>query len=75
MARLQQNRPEWVRQLIERTGCPWRLNELGIPRKAFIRALLTLKDYAEAEAFPTSVINQRPITLAFAEQLAAECEG
>jgi glycerol-1-phosphate dehydrogenase [NAD(P)+] len=75
MARLQQNRPEWVRQLIERTGCPWRLSELGIPRKAFIRALLTLKDYAEAEAFPTSVISQHPITLAFAEQLAAACEG
>ena len=75
MARLQQNRPEWVRQLIERTGCPWRLSALGISRKAFIHALLTLEDYARAEAFPASVISQRPITLAFAEQLAAECEG
>ena len=74
MARLQQNRPEWVRQLIERTGCPWRLSELGIPRKPFMHALLTLKDYAETEAFPASVISQHLITPAFAEQLAAECE-
>lgn len=74
MARLQDNRPEWVRSLIQRARCPWRLSELGIPQEAFVHALLTLRDYAEAEEFPDSVITQRPITPAFAEQLAGECD-
>ena len=75
MARLQENRPEWVRALIERTRCPWRLSELGISASCFIQALLTLQNYAEAEGFVPSVITQRPITPAFAEQLARECEA
>ena len=74
MARLQENRAMWVRQLIERTRCPWRLHELGISRATFIQALLTLREYAESEAFPASVITLRQITPAFAEQLAVECE-
>ncbi len=74
MARLQDNRPEWVYSLIERTRCLWRLNDLGITREAFIEALLTLKEYAQAEGFPASVISHYPITEAFAEQLAHECE-
>ncbi|HLI05757.1 MAG TPA: iron-containing alcohol dehydrogenase [Ktedonobacteraceae bacterium] len=74
MARLQENRAQWVRQLIERVRCPWRLHELGISREAFIHALLTLRPYAEAEAFPTSVINLRQITPLFARQVASECE-
>jgi glycerol-1-phosphate dehydrogenase [NAD(P)+] len=74
MARLQDNRPEWVRSLIERTRCPWRLNDLGLPREAFIEALFTLKEYAQVENFPASVASQRHISSAFAEQLAQACE-
>ena len=74
MARLQDNNPEWVYSLSERTRCPWRLNDLGISREAFIKALLTLKEYAQAERFPASVISLRQITTAFAEQVARECE-
>jgi len=74
MARLQDNRSEWVYSLIERTRCKWRLDDLGVTREAFIEALLTLKEYAQAEGFPASVISLRPITTAFAEQLAHECE-
>jgi glycerol-1-phosphate dehydrogenase [NAD(P)+] len=74
MARLQDNSPEWVYSLIERTRCPWRLKDLGVSREAFIKALLTLKEYAQAEGLPASVIEKRPITAAFAEQLAFECE-
>jgi len=73
MARLQDNNPEWVYSLIERTRCPWRLKDLGISSEAFIKALLTLKEYAQAERFPASIIEKRPITAAFAEQLAYEC--
>lgn len=74
MARLQENRATWVRQLIERTHCPWQLHDLGISREAFIQALLTLRAYAESEALPASVITLRPITPEFARQLASECE-
>ncbi len=74
MARVQQNRPEWVRSLIERAGCPWRLRELGITREDFARALLTLQEYAEEEHFPASVIAQSTITHEFAEQLACACD-
>lgn len=75
MAHVQQNRPEWVRQVIERTRCPWRPAELGIRRDALIQALLTAGDYAKAEAFPASVLTQRPITRQYAEQLVRECEA
>jgi glycerol-1-phosphate dehydrogenase [NAD(P)+] len=75
MARLQDNKPQWVYSLIERTRCPWRLNDLGISREAFIKALLTLNEYAQAERFPASVISLRQITTAFAQQVARECEG
>lgn len=74
IARLQENRAQWVRQLIERVRCPWHLNELGISREAFIQALLTLRQYAETEAFPTSVINLRQITPEFVAQVVSECE-
>lgn len=74
MARLQENRPQWVRSLLERTRCPWRLSELGISASCFIDALSTLQEYARAEDFVPSVITRRPITAAFAEQLARECE-
>lgn len=74
MARLQENRALWVRQLIEQVRCPWRLHELGISREAFIHALLTLRHYVEAEALAASVINLRQITPAFARQVASECE-
>lgn len=75
MARLQQNRPEWVRSLIERAACPWRLRELGIAREDFVQALLSLQQYTLAEHFPASVITQRAITREFAEQLARECNA
>ena len=74
MARLQDNRPDWVYSLIERAKCPWRLNDLAINRDAFVQALLTLKEYARAEDFPSSVISQRQVTASFAEQVARECE-
>ena len=74
MARLQDNHPEWVLSLVERTGCPWRLRDLGISRQDFMQALLSLQAYAQAERFPPSVITQRPITHEFAEQLAYECD-
>jgi glycerol-1-phosphate dehydrogenase [NAD(P)+] len=75
MARLQENRPQWVRALLTRTRCPWRLRQLGISASCFIQALLTLRAYAEAEGFAPGVITQRPITPAFAQQLAHECAG
>jgi len=74
MARLQDNRPDWVLSLIERAACPWHLRDLGISRQDFIQALLSLQSYAQAERFPASIIMQRPITHEFAEQLARECE-
>ncbi len=73
IARLQENQPSQVHALIERTRCPWRLGELGISPECFIQALLTLQEYASAESFVPSVINQRAITRTFAEQLACEC--
>ncbi|HEY6410899.1 MAG TPA: iron-containing alcohol dehydrogenase [Ktedonobacteraceae bacterium] len=75
MARLQDNQPEWVRALIERAACPWRLRELGITRDQFVQGLLTLRDYAAAERFPASVITLKQITPAFAEQLARDCDA
>jgi hypothetical protein len=74
MARLQDNRPQWVRSLIERAACPWRLRDLGISRQDFMQALLSLQAYAQAEHFSPSVIEKRAITREFAEQLAQECE-
>jgi glycerol dehydrogenase-like iron-containing ADH family enzyme len=74
MARMQENRPDWVRALIERARCPWRLSELGITRDQFIQALLSLRDYAVAEGFPHTVISERAIEADFAMQLATECD-
>ncbi|HLL80020.1 MAG TPA: iron-containing alcohol dehydrogenase [Ktedonobacteraceae bacterium] len=74
MSEVQENRPEWVRSLIERACCPWRLSDLGIAREDFVQALLTLQAYAEAEQFPASVIRQRSISHAFAEELARACD-
>lgn len=75
MARVQNNRPGWVRSLIERAGCPWRLRDLGITRAHFIQALLSLQDYAAAEGFPHTVITERAIEADFAAQLASDCDA
>jgi glycerol-1-phosphate dehydrogenase [NAD(P)+] len=74
MARLQQNRPEWVLSLLERCGCSWRLPDLGIARTDFIQALTTLRAFAHSERYPPSVIDVYPITREFAERIASECD-
>jgi glycerol-1-phosphate dehydrogenase [NAD(P)+] len=73
MAELQHNRPAWVRSLVERAGCPWRLRDLGISHDQFVQSLITLPEYAGSEGFPPTVISQRSFTPERAEALAHDC--
>jgi glycerol-1-phosphate dehydrogenase [NAD(P)+] len=73
MARLQENRPDWVLALVERSGCPWRLRDLGISHDEFLRALITLPEYAGSEGFPPTVVTERHFTPELAKALAEFC--
>lgn len=73
MAHLQQNRPDWVRAQLDRSGCRWRLRDLGISHDQFVQALVTVAEYAASEGFPPTVISLQRLTPEIVEAIADTC--
>jgi glycerol-1-phosphate dehydrogenase [NAD(P)+] len=62
MAQLQQNRLEWVADLVRRLGIRYRPEEIGLSEEAVVHSLVTAKAYAESDGLTYSVLNLRPLS-------------
>jgi glycerol dehydrogenase-like iron-containing ADH family enzyme len=61
MARLQENDPERVEEILRASGVRFQPGDLGLSRAEVEAALLTLRAYVEEEGLPHSVINERTL--------------
>jgi glycerol-1-phosphate dehydrogenase [NAD(P)+] len=61
MSRLQQNRPIWVRNLLDATGVRYQPGDLGLDRETLQEALVRLSAYVLEEGLAHSVIQERPM--------------
>lgn len=57
LACVQGNRPEWVRDLLDRAGCRFRAADLGIDRALCDRILAALPGYVTSERFYATVVD------------------
>ena len=62
MSHLQENKPEWIVQLMDDIGLDYRPQSMGIERTDLMASLLALREYVERAGCWYSVINERPIT-------------
>lgn len=58
MARLQNNRPEWVKSLLDELGVLYRPADIGLEKDELRKILLTLADYCRKEALPHTIIHE-----------------
>jgi glycerol dehydrogenase-like iron-containing ADH family enzyme len=56
MARLQNNRPEWVTSLLNELGVLYRPSDIGLEMNELRQILLTLADYCRNEKLPYTII-------------------
>ncbi|MCX5770258.1 MAG: iron-containing alcohol dehydrogenase [Candidatus Hydrogenedentes bacterium] len=66
MTRLQENRPDWTRDLLDRLGLQYRVP--GVTRKQVGACLATLKEFADTTKMFYSVVDARAITPGFIEE-------
>jgi len=72
MARLQGNEPARVERILETTGVRFQPRDLGLSQSEVEGALLTLREYVEAEELAYSVINERMLDGTVAEEICWE---
>jgi glycerol-1-phosphate dehydrogenase [NAD(P)+] len=69
MSVLQDNRPDWVRTLITRTGVAAHPEDVGVTRAHFATALLSLPDYVRREGLDFSIVDVETIDAATVDRL------
>ena len=69
MSTLQDNDPDWARDMIERSGVIANPDELDIARDDFVGALLSLESYVESEGLDFSIVNAGSIDPGTAQRL------
>jgi len=70
MSRLQENRPDWTQDLLERLGLQYRVP--GVSREEVTGCLATLKEFAATANMFYSVVDARDITLEFIEETVGQ---
>jgi glycerol-1-phosphate dehydrogenase [NAD(P)+] len=66
---LQDNDPDWARDIVARSGVRAHPDDLGISRDDFIGSLMGLREYVAAEGLDQSIADARPIETTTAEQV------
>ncbi len=69
MSTLQDNDPDWARDMIARSGVIANPEQLGIARDDFVGALLSLESYVESEGLDFSIVNAGSIDPGTAQRL------
>ncbi|HLA17165.1 MAG TPA: iron-containing alcohol dehydrogenase [Candidatus Limnocylindrales bacterium] len=71
MSALQDNRADWIKEVIERIGVPYRPEQMGVTWDQVAEALRILPDFVERAGLWYTVASERPITEAYIEQMQA----
>jgi glycerol-1-phosphate dehydrogenase [NAD(P)+] len=71
MSALQDNRPEWIKEVIERIGVPYHPEEMGIDWDDVARALRSLPQFIEQAGLWYTVASERPITEEYIDRMRA----
>ena len=69
MSALQENRPEWIREVIERIGVPYHPEEMGVTWDDVARALRSLPEFIDQAGLWYTVASERPITEEYIERM------
>ncbi len=72
MSRLQGNRPEWVKSLLDKLGALYRPADIGLTIEELKRILLTLAEYCRNENLPHTIIYDAEITPAVVDELVSD---
>ena len=72
MARLQENDPVRVEEILRASGVRYQPGDLNLSRSEVEAALLTLREYVEGEKLPHSVINERALDTTSVKEI---CRG
>lgn len=65
MSELQGNRPEWIKEVIDRIGVPYRPEQMGITWDQVADALRILPQHVERAGLWYTVASERPVTEAY----------
>ena len=74
MASLQENDPRFLLDAYARTGLLWQPRDLGLTRDEFVRILRTLNQYQKNFGRRYSILDERKVSEAFIESVAAGLE-
>jgi glycerol dehydrogenase-like iron-containing ADH family enzyme len=74
MACFQDNDPQFLLDVYERTGLLWQPHEIGLTREEFVRTLSTLNWYQSNFGRRYSILNEKTVDQAFIDQMAARLE-
>jgi len=69
MSRLQDNRHEWITDVMNRVGLHYRPQQMDIPRQALADSLLSLQDYVAGNKLWHTVINERRQDRAWVDEI------
>ena len=69
MSALQDNRPGWIKEVIERIGVPYHPEEMGITWEDVAKALRGLPQFIEQAGLWYTVASERPITEEYIDRM------
>ncbi len=72
MSRLQKNRPEWVKTLLDELGVLYRPADIGLEIDELRGTLLTLADYCRKEKLPYTIINECELSPSIVDELISD---
>lgn len=74
LACFQENNPEYLLDVYDRTGLLWQPKDIGLTRDEFFATMTTLNWYQKNFGRRYSILNQKSIDPAFIDQMAARLE-
>jgi glycerol-1-phosphate dehydrogenase [NAD(P)+] len=75
MSALQDNRPEWIKEVVDRIGVPYRPEQMGITWDQVAEALRILPDIVQRAGLWYTVASERPITEGYIERMRSWIGG
>jgi glycerol dehydrogenase-like iron-containing ADH family enzyme len=75
MSALQDNRPEWIKEVIDRIGVAYRPEQMGVTWDQVAEALRILPEFVDRAGLWYTVASERPITEAYIERMRSWLNG
>jgi glycerol-1-phosphate dehydrogenase [NAD(P)+] len=72
MARLQDNRPDWLKRLLDELGVLYRPSDIGLEANKLRETLATLRRYCRSEGLPHTIIDESDLSPSAVEALISD---